>query len=181
MQNQATMQPPALAAPANGKPAGVAAAVTTTLDPKLIAPFVSSIRAVFSTMVGVETTVQRPYLKNDETHSFAVSSIIGFSGQVVGSVTLSFQEETAKKLVAKFAGAELGIHDPDFADAVGELANMVAGAAKKDLGGAASITVPSVVIGSGHNIARLRDVPCVVVPCTSPLGDFTVEVSIKRV
>jgi chemotaxis protein CheX len=156
-------------------------AAASALDPKLIAPFVASIRSVFSTMVGVEATIQRPYLKTDQTATFTVSSIIGFSGQVLGSVTLSFQDDAAKKLVAKFAGAEMDIQSPDFADAIGELANMVAGAAKKDLGGSASITVPSVVIGPGHHIARLRDVPCVVIPCTSPVGDFTVEVSIKRV
>jgi hypothetical protein len=40
--------------------------------------------------------------------------------------------------------------------------------------------VPSVIIGSGHQIARLSDVPCVVIPCTSPVGDFAVEVNIKQ-
>jgi CheY-specific phosphatase CheX len=57
---------------------------------------------------------------------------------------------------------------------------MIAGGAKKHLGNAASITVPSVIIGSGHQIARLSDVPCVVIPCTSPVGDFAVEVNIKQ-
>jgi chemotaxis protein CheX len=62
---------------------------------------------------------------------------------------------------------------------VGELANMIAGGAKKDLGCVASISCPSVVIGPGHTIARLSDVPCIVIPCKTPVGDFAVEINIK--
>ena len=52
---------------------------------------------------------------------------------------------------------------------------------KKPIGANASITCPSVIIGTGHTIARLRDVPCLVIPVESPLGNFVIEVSIKQV
>jgi chemotaxis protein CheX len=68
----------------------------------------------------------------------------------------------------------------DFADAIGEIANMVAGSAKKDLGVLANITVPSVVIGPSHTLAGLSGIPCVVIPVTTPVGKFAVEVSIKQ-
>jgi chemotaxis protein CheX len=67
----------------------------------------------------------------------------------------------------------------DFADAIGELANMVAGSAKSDLGVIANISLPSVIIGHGHTIARLSGVPCVVIPCRTAVGEFAVEVNIK--
>lgn len=150
------------------------------INPKLIVPFVNSVRAVFSTMVGVPTTVGRPTLKADPLPTHDVSSIIGFSGQVAGSVVVSFQKEAAVKLASAFAGAEIQPGTPDFADAIGELANMIAGNAKKDLGGAANITVPNVIIGPGHSVARLSGVPCVVIPCQTPVGNFTVEVNVKQ-
>jgi len=75
---------------------------------------------------------------------------------------------------------DMMLHD-DFADAIGELANMIAGSAKKDLGHTASISVPNVVIGGGHIIARLSEVPCLVIPCRTPVGNFAVEVNIKTV
>lgn len=156
-------------------------AAAQTINSKLIVPFVNSVRSVFSTMVGVQTTVQRPRLKAHPAPSYDVSSIIGFSGAVAGSVVVSFQKSAAEKLVAAFAGQPVGVDSPDFADAVGELANMIAGGAKKDLGGAASISVPSVILGTGHTVARLSDVPCVVIPCTTPVGDFAVEVNIRQV
>lgn len=151
------------------------------INPRLIVPFVNSVRAVFSTMVGVVTTVERPHLKSQPEPSYDVSSIIGFSGEFVGSVVVSFQKDASLKLVEAFAGNPIAFGTPDFADAIGELANMIAGSAKKDLGAMASITVPNVILGTGHMIARLSDVPCIVIPCKTPVGDFAVEVSIKQV
>ena len=118
------------------------------LNPKLIVPFVNSVRNVFTTMVGVTTTVERPTYKTGPVVSYDVSAIIGFSGQVIGSVVVSFQMDAALKLVKAFAGVDLTSGSPDFADAIGELANMIAGNAKKDLGATASITCPSVVLGA---------------------------------
>jgi chemotaxis protein CheX len=151
------------------------------IDPRLIVPFVNSVRNVFATMVGVATTVERPQLKQQPAPTYDVSSIIGFSGDVIGSVVVSFQREAAEKLVAAFAGGPVQFGTSDFADAVGELANMIAGGAKRHLGDLASITVPSVVIGTGHVVARLTDVPCIVIPCKTDAGSFAVEVSIKQI
>ena len=150
------------------------------IDSTLIVPFFGSIRAVFNTMLHTQITVGAPYLRNDDKATHMVSTIVGFSGQLTGSVTVSFTAESASKIASEFAGTPLDLQSPDFADAIGELANMIAGAAKKHLAGSSSITIPSVVIGPDHAIARHRDIPCVVIPCTCQAGPFTVEVSIKR-
>jgi chemotaxis protein CheX len=96
-------------------------------------------------------------------------------------VVVSFQMQCITKLASTFAGTELAPGTPEFSDAVGELANMIAGHAKSSLGMSASITVPTVVIGKGHYLARLSGVPCCVIPCTTPVGDFAIEVNIKQV
>lgn len=132
-------------------------------------------------MVKVQTEIDRPLVKTATNASYDVSSIIGFSGDVVGTVVVSFQLEAAKKLVAAFAQMELAVDTPDFADALGELANMIAGNAKKDLNCTANISTPSVIVGTGHHVARLTDVPTLIVPCRTPVGDFAVEVSIKQI
>lgn len=159
----------------------VAAAQPPRLSSKMILPFVESTRKVLATMLKVESTVLPPRLKDSPVASHDVSGIIGFGGEIVGSVVLTFQRATARKLVEAFAGADLDPTCPDFADAIGELANMIVGSAKKDLGLKAVITVPTVIIGAGHIIARLSGVPCIVIPCTTPWGDFAVEVNIKPV
>lgn len=151
------------------------------INPKLVVPFVNSVRNVFSTMVKVETVIGRPQFKENPGHSYDISGIIGFSGEIVGSVVVSFTRQAGEALVEAFAGMKLEMGSPDFADAIGELANMIAGSAKKDLGAQASITVPNVVIGAAHQIARLSDVPSLVIPCKTAVGDFAVEVAIKTV
>lgn len=151
------------------------------ISPKLIIPFVNSTRKVFSTMVGVQTTVNHPHVKTNPIPSFDISGIIGFSGDILGSVVISFQTQAAVKLVSAFTGMPITADSPDFSDAIGELANMIAGNAKKDLGATASITCPSVVIGANHVIARLRGVPCFVIPCKTSVGDFAVEVNMKQI
>jgi chemotaxis protein CheX len=161
--------------------AAVASPPPSSLDPKLILPLVNSIRAVFSTMVKLDVTINRPNVKTTPAPTYDVSGIIGLSGDLIGSIVVSFQLEAAAKIVSLFAGTPLSPQSPDFPDAVGELANMIAGGAKKAFGGMANITVPNVIIGSGHTIARLSDVPCLVIPCQTQSGNFAVEVSIKKV
>jgi chemotaxis protein CheX len=151
------------------------------MDAAYIKPFIASIQNVFSTMLQLQVTVQAPYLKAADSPTQDISGIIGMSGDVVGSVVLSFPTSAAENVVALFCGQRLTAGTPDFADAIGELVNMVCGGAKalfRDK--KVSISCPSVVIGAGHTVARQSDVPCVVIPCATDCGTLNIEVSIKE-
>lgn len=150
------------------------------MDASYIKPFIASIQNVFSTMLQLPVTVQAPKLKDGDATTFDVSGIIGMSGDAVGSVVLSFPRETAERVVALFSGTQLSADSADFADAIGELVNMVAGGAKALFGGKkVSISCPSVVIGQGHKLARQTDVPCVCIPCSTDCGDLNIEIAIQ--
>lgn len=151
----------------------------STAIAKVVVPFTHAVRQVFFKMAKVQTTVGTPHLKTQPTSTYSICGIIGFSGNVTGSVVLSFSEEAGDKLVEAFAGERHERSSPDFADAIGELANMVAGCAKQQMAPGTSISLPSVVIGDKYTVAS-QSMPCVVIPVTSPLGDFSVEVSIKE-
>lgn len=153
----------------------------SALNPKLILPFIASVRDVFRTMLGAEPTIERPRVKQKPDPEYDYSGIIAFSGNLLGTVVVSFHKESAIQMVEKFAGSRIEPDTSDFADALGELTNMIAGAAKKDLGAAASISVPTVIMGKGHIVARPSDVPCLQVPCITPFGPFCVEIAIKSV
>ena len=150
------------------------------IDARLIAPFAEAIRDVFATMANLPVTLGEARVKESPAASYDVSGVVGFSGGVVGSVVVSFRRDAATAAVAGLAGAEMEYGGTDFADAVGELANMVAGAAKRGMGRPADITVPNVIIGPGHTVARLSGVPCVVIPCSTAAGDFAVEVNLAH-
>ena len=149
------------------------------INPKLIIPFVTSVRSVLQTMLGLESKIGTPTIKQKPGTEYDYSGIISFSGNIVGAVVVSFQREAASKIVEAFVGSPVEPDTSDFADALGELTNMIVGAAKKDLGGVANISVPTVIMGHGHIVARPSDIPCLVVPCTTDLGGFAIEISIK--
>lgn len=152
------------------------------MDVKFINAFVGSIVNVFKTMVSTTVTVGKPVLKQAHLVSAEVSGVIGLSGDVQGCVVLSFPGGVACQLASRFAGTELTLQHPDFTDAIGELANMVAGNAKKDFTGYdASISLPSVIVGSGHTVSQSKASPFVIIPCKTELGDFNVEIALVTV
>jgi chemotaxis protein CheX len=150
-----------------------------TTGGELVVPFVNSARTVLSTMAGINAVIEKPFLKNGAVLKHDISGIIGFTGEIEGSVVIGLSMGVARYVVKAFAGMELTIESPDFADAIGELANMIAGSAKQHLNATAGISIPTVVLGNGHVTARLNGVPCVVIPCKTPAGDFAVEVNIR--
>jgi chemotaxis protein CheX len=156
-----------------------AASAGKKLDLSLILPFVNSTINVCTTMLNLKPEISKPHLKEDAHTTYDVSGVIGFSGEIVGSMVVSFQQETARLLVNALAGMKVEPNSADFIDAIGELANMIAGNAKKDLGLLANIAVPSVIIGHGHIVGRLSGVPCIVIPCKTSAGAFAVEINIK--
>jgi len=152
------------------------------MDPAFLVPFISSIQNVFSTMLQLQVTIGDPSLKNDPVPNFDISGIIGMSGDVTGTVVISFPSATAEGVVGLFTGTKMAATDADFADAIGELVNMVCGGAKGQFQGTkrVSISCPSVVIGPNHAIARQKDIPCIVIPCSTDCGDFVIEVAIRE-
>ena len=119
------------------------------MDADYITPFVTSIQNVFSTMLQLPVTAHEPVVKSGVSPTHDVSGIIGMSGDVVGTVILSFRLEAAQSVVALFCGERLPADSADFADAVGELVNMVSGGAKALFADSreVSISCPSVIVG----------------------------------
>lgn len=151
------------------------------MDKTYIMPFVKSVQNVFETMLQMPVTIGTPTLKGGETPSFDVSGIIGMSGDIEGTVVLSFPTQTAERTVKVFTGMNLTAKDEDFIDAIGELVNMISGSAKAQFEGKkVSITCPSVIIGGEHIVFGQKDVVSIRIPCDCDTGSFAVEVSIRR-
>ncbi len=150
------------------------------MDVKYINPFIEAARAVFSTMLQLEVAIGKPYLaKTLPRHE--VSGIIGMSGDVTGSIVLSFPEAVATAVVAKFSQSEPPIGSADFSDALGEIVNMISGAAKaKFVGKNVSISIPSIVTGKGHVITRPANTVCISLPCKLCYGEFSIDIAIRE-
>jgi chemotaxis protein CheX len=150
------------------------------IDSKLILLFVESVRRTLTATAGWESAIEKPRLKTEKVSEYDYSGIITISGDYVGTVVVSFHRATAIQLVTAMVHCEIPPETPDFCDAIGEITNMIAGGAKNEFGGRnTAISIPTVVMGKGHRIARPSDIPCILVPCRTLHGDFAVEVCIK--
>jgi chemotaxis protein CheX len=142
-------------------------------------PFVKAAIDTFQTMANLKVAPGKIRLKDKHTLPYDVSGIIGLSGGAKGMVALSFPKASALAVVRAFSG-EKSISASKMVDAIGELANIVAGAAKKDLSQfKIKISLPTVITGDNHSIAGPVDTMCLVVPFDFPGGKFDLAVSFK--
>ncbi|MCP4749070.1 MAG: chemotaxis protein CheX [Desulfobacteraceae bacterium] len=150
------------------------------MDPRYIQPFVAAAKRIFDTMIDVPLSLGKPSLKNCSEVPYEVSGIIGLSGNVSGCVVISLSRQIAFQLVSALLGEEVTELDDDCTDAIGEIANMIAGNAKTDFPGEGnSISVPSVVIGK-HKVSYPSGLPIISIPCRTNKGEMIIEVAIKK-
>ena len=149
------------------------------MDVKYINPFLASIRNVFDTMLQIPFDIGKPSLKKDTVPRFEISGIIGLSGNITGCVVLNLSRELAIQLASALTGEEVSEVDEECTDAIGEIANMIAGGAKKDFPGEDnSISVPSMVIGK-HQVNYPSGLPIISIPCDTSAGRLAVEVALR--
>lgn len=150
------------------------------MDVSYVNPFVKATNETFKTMMGMELKMGVPELKKADKHTFDISGVIGLSGEAQGIISLSFPEKLALQVVSKLLGAEITTVGADLTDAIGEIANIVAGYAKQYLTQfKLSISLPNVVIGSNHKIAVQSGIAVIIVPFSCELGTFAMEVALK--
>ena len=148
------------------------------MDVAYINPFVVSTIETFTKMLNSEAKPGKILLKTDESATYDISGVIGLSGEAQGSICLSFPKLIALKVVSALVGAEIKIIGPEVSDAIGEIANIIAGNAKQHLT-QYNLSLPKVIMGKDHKIASQRGIPTIIVPFESSLGNFAMEVSLK--
>jgi chemotaxis protein CheX len=150
------------------------------MDVSYVNPFVVSTIETFKKMLNVECKPGKLSLKDNSHHSYDLTGVIGLSGEAQGSICLSFPQEVAFKAVAALLGIQVTTMSDDVTDGIGELVNIVAGNAKQYLTNyKLSISLPKVIVGQNHSVASMRDVPTIVVPIVSAMGEFAMEIALK--
>jgi chemotaxis protein CheX len=144
-----------------------------------INPFVTSTVSVFETMLGCSLTRGKIFIKNGASPEFEVTGIIGLSGKAAGTVVLSLNRETALNAAKTLLGEMPETINADVVDAVGELANMIAGASKAQLEQfEMSLTIPTVIVGKDFSIEFPSKSPPICIPFECKWGPLAVEVGL---
>jgi chemotaxis protein CheX len=141
--------------------------------------FSQAMESVLKTMAFIEPRMGKPYLKKDNRAAGDISGIIGLTGTMKGSLALSFSEKSILKIVSNMLGEEIGSINGDIKDAVGEITNMVSGAARQHLekeGYVITAAIPTVVAGKNHQVAHVLGGPSIIIPFEIDEGPFAIDV-----
>ena len=153
------------------------------MNVEYINPFLKAAHRAFETMLGCTLEKKELSLKSGHQPTYEFSGIIGLTGKAIGTCVLSLSREVAYKATSTLLMMpEDELTKDDVVDAVGELANVVAGAAKAELEEfSMSVSLPNVVIGTDFEVAFPSDVTPIIVHFECPWGPLCVEVGFAPV
>jgi chemotaxis protein CheX len=145
---------------------------------RIMPRFRESLKQTFETMVFMPVEWGEALPKGLEIPGIDISGTIGLTGTgLCGSLSLAFPSDLAQVIFRSMMmmGADDPVDGNELRDAVGELANMVAGGAKaklQDDGVDCVIGLPTVVVGESHHLAFPGDVKVCALPINVAKGIF---------
>jgi len=133
---------------------------------------------VFATMIFIEITPGTPLKGREDTIESNLTSMIGLAGDLRGVLAVHCPEETAKGITGAMLGMDIDAIDEDVKDAIGEIANMVAGGLKTALlaeGTETELAIPTTAVGKSIRTSGLAGASRFIIPFSTPAGDFGIE------
>lgn len=131
-----------------------------TLSESELKLFVDSARRYFSVTTGHDPQITSAFLGTGDLEGHEFNGIVTFSGSYNGHVIVSMPGRLLRELL--LMQHETDLSDGNLLDAAGEIANTLAGNARKALGSTLQISVPMKLQGAGGIRARVRKHPYVI-------------------
>lgn len=154
----------------------------STIRADCIRAFAGSTHELFQTMVRMPLTAAKPRLKEpgERTYKlYKISTLITLAGNLSGTVWISFSEAVALALATALSGEQYPALNEDARDALGEIANMIVGSAKRALAeGPISISTPTVQPTQDINYPSQG--PIILIPFDTAVGRFIIEVLLAK-
>lgn len=122
--------------------------------------FVDSVRRYFDVTSRITPEITSAYLGVDALPGHDFNGIVSFSGRYRGQVVVSLPAAALRELL--LIQHERDLSHASMLDAVGEIANTLAGNARRTLGKELEISVPTVVHGRPERPVRTRAHPYVI-------------------
>jgi chemotaxis protein CheX len=126
-------------------------------EEELVKLVIKDVREIFTTMVGMEDLMHLPLQVDPVNHfSDSISGMVGLGGACNGLVSIHLPRPLAIKVASSMLAMELEEVNADVRDALGEIANMIAGSFKLHLtngGSNVHLSTPSVITGNEYIIS----------------------------
>jgi len=140
----------------------------------------NAVRKIFKSMFAMEIEARNSPVSNDLASDGVVVAVISLVGDLEWSVWLGMPRPVATGATSEFIGEEVPFEEvEEIADAVGEMANMIAGEVKanlSNLGFKTHVSLPNVICGESLAILPKNGHPSVRTRFGSKWGDFWIEV-----
>lgn len=135
-------------------------AINNSLNEDELKMFVDSVRHYFRKTAASEPQITSAFLGTGDIDGFEFNGVVTFSGNYNGQVIVSMPGQLLRELL--LLQHETDISDGNLLDTVGEIANTLAGNARKTLGPDLQISVPVKLQGNTNTRARVREHPYVI-------------------
>lgn len=133
---------------------------------------------VFSTMLMVDLDSEAAVINQRLPLPSNLSSMIGLGGGLRGVLAVHCPAVVAKAITSTFLGMEIEELNEDVKDAIGEIANMVAGNLKVSFAAEGldiELAIPTSVVGESFNVSGAARAQRVIVPLKMNADPFWIE------
>lgn len=151
------------------------------MDAELVNGFINSAHDVLQAEVGAPVKIGQVSVQKDGYTCQQVTAVIGVAGNIQGVMMFGLSEETAKQVVSRMMGQEIGSLDELAQSGIAEMGNVIAGAAATNLsatGHYCTISPPALIFGNGMTISTLS-IPRLVIPLLTPCGLVEMQLALK--
>jgi len=139
---------------------------------------IDSTNEVFSTMLMVELDAGKPIEGDGGYIPTNITSMIGLGKDIKGMLAVHCPAVVAKDITGTFLGMEVTELNEDVIDAIGEIANMVAGTLKiefKEYGQDIELAIPTTIVGESFQTSGISGARRVGVLFTMNGNAFMIE------
>jgi len=151
------------------------------MDANLVNVFIEASLFTLETTASVTFKPLRPALEPERTAKGDISGIIELTGNIRGTLSVSFERKTILEIVSQMFGETIPELNDDIKDAVGELLNMVAGRINtklSDSGQTVTAKLLKVLTGPRHVLPHDTAHPVLSIPVGTDSGVITLQVCV---
>lgn len=150
---------------------------------KFLGDIVEGVQDVFTTMIMMEVSPQTASNDKDVDIRSNITSMIGLGGDISGMLAVHCSDDFAKEITGQFLGMDVAEIDEDVKDAVGEIANMIAGNLKISYASREKkiqLAIPTTIVGESFKVSGFAGAEGGVIPFISKGGEFWIELKYRN-
>ncbi len=139
---------------------------------------ISGTQDVFSTMLMVDLACETVIENKKCDIQSNLTSMIGLGGGVRGLLAIHCPASVAKNITGTFLGMDIDELNDDVKDAIGEIANMIAGNLKVSyakIDTNIELAIPTSIVGESFHVSGIADAERIIVPFVMAGETFWVE------